>query len=653
MKKKIALVQTSLLILTALLTTPYFTPTTTAPNGASHWMIVLATQNCSAKIVGNLTSGGAYISGSDFNLTCDVGEGFVFWKVNVSVTPTDIHFMRWINNVYNQTVSGNFRVKPPPDEPHVWYENVTRPPNAMVVVEVHDSELKHQWQLTMLTENCSSAVWSGTFSGIGFTIRGQGTQMQSKVVQTPNCTIPNSVSSSLTVNGTINVSPPPTGDITQFPWKFTWSQGNSAVELEITEVQMYCHVIMGGFTTGGGKLQGPWELYPDPNRPMSNWTFDSWKIGKGTPFATRAPYYTPLHAIWENLTFTHKDPITGIVKQSIPSDGYVGVKHTWWSSTAVKWFNMTIKLEQQACGWLFTGEGKNPILGCVDYYLYSNYSGVYTLGPDQTAKTADDELIAGKVSKTHPAYPSAGAGAPLGPCLKDLSGPDGIPGTCDDPFGRGDPDGPDEPGSCIFYVPATLDCDFNDPMAPGWHNLYESPWPIFGTTGTAYNIVIQPGAFIDGYSDTLEGSPMEFIAGLDHPGWKVNWKHPKCNVYVNYSCVWSVLNVTTALGPLEIIYEGIETRVREDCLIISKVPEVWFCDLDGDEEITIFDVSIPAKAYEQKDEGWQYPTADKAFNAMGDLVPPTGYVDIFDVGIVAKGYEWKLTPQCFQPPPGG
>jgi len=761
-KKKIALVMISLLTLTVLLTTPYFTPPVASEPAVYHWRIELAQKKCDVLSFKGflLNATGAPITGLiDMNcfqefvfakvVTSEIPWGIVFtlvidWNkdgeaddiqqhIEPLERPVDPYDTEWLQFVKEQTLilsslgpvdlsapictywepttpptflyhlsswedtgypwrilshcdqidlTNRSDPEPPPHSISWWHVEDVIPPDPapqprtlilsrMVVVEVHSSGLSHQWQLTMKQENCN-ALWTGYLTrncskipGTDFSIMCNGTQMQCKVIRTPNCVIPNDINFTLKIDWDMDkrwdsiIGPikiwlnKTTGSAPQFPWTKLEMGLNWEVELELTEVQMYKYIAMGEATNSGGKIQGPWEVYPDILHPLTNWTFNSWKIGKGTPYASREPAYTPLQAMWENITFTNKDPITGIVKLSIPSDSYVGVKHLWWSPMAAMWFNMTVYMPQQACGVLFTGDGKNPILGCVDYKVYNNYSGVYTYGLDGINGTADDELLAGKVSKTHPAYPSAGSGPPLGPCLQDLSGNDGIIGTGDDPIGRGDPDGPDKNGSSILYLPCWLDADFYNPMdpVPQWRHLYESPWPVPLTTGTAYDKVIQPGALITGFSYTLTGQRWEFLAGSDHPGSKVNWKNPYCNAYVYYVCVWSVLNTSTSLNVLDVIYISKEKRVRQDCTVISKVPEILFCDLDGDEEITIFDVSIPAKAYEQYDEHWLYPTADKAFNAMGDLVPPLGYVDIFDVGVVAKGYEWKLRHTGFIPPP--
>jgi len=385
-------------------------------------------------------------------------------------------------------------------------------------------------------------------------------------------------------------------NITQFPWTYRHYVDPPFlyVDLELTEVQMYHYTIMGGETTSDGQLG----------------TFDPWFWDEpgAVPFATRAPYMTPM-LLGQNITFTQRDPITGIVKLGVPWESYDGLDHIYYSDRVGTYFRVRIFLETQGCGWLYTGIGKDPILGAVDYDVYNDNTGVYT--------AALDELLAGPVDSTHPAYEAAGAGPPIGPCLQELRGYDDIPGTPDDAIGRGDPDGPNPPGSSLMFLPTTMLVTYWDGV--GWVPLFGSPWPQLLTTGTAHDIVNEPGSAIDGEEHTVTGEPWEFIAGLDHPGQQVPWKHEKCNAYVTYVCCWSVM----------------------DCVI---------ADIDCNELVDIVDIVICALAFGAQDEGFGVPVADPNFDARGDLADVRGLIDIVDIVKIAINFGWQLTPDCIVTP---
>jgi hypothetical protein len=388
--------------------------------------------------------------------------------------------------------------------------------------------------------------------------------------------------------------------------------------------------MMGGETTSDGQLGtfSPWNrtlIYPngDPGYPV--------------PFATRPPSLTPM-IMSQNMTFTQRDPITGIVKIGVPWESYVGLDHIYFSPRVGTYFRVRIFLETQGCGWIFTGVGKEPVLGAVDLFTYDDNTGCYTFGPDGVPGTVDDELLAGLVSPTHPAYEAAGAGPPLGPCLQELRGPDDIPGTADDPIGRGDPDGPDPRGSSLLYLPTTMETTFWDGVQ--WDVLFTSPWPQLMTTGTAYDIVMEQGSAIDGYDITRTGEPWEFLAGIDHPEYgTVPWKHKKCNAYVTYACAWSVLDTATQLGDLDVHFWVVQKAVRQDCVI---------ADIDCNELVDIVDIVICALAFGAKDEGFGVPVADPNFDARGDLSAARGLIDIVDIVRIAINFGWKLTPDCIK-----
>jgi len=177
------------------------------------------------------------------------------------------------------------------------------------------------------------------------------------------------------------------------------------------------------------------------------------------------------------------------------------------------------------------------------------------------------------------------------------------------------------------------------------------------TTGTAYDIVIEPASLINGVNSTETGQPWEFYAGLDHPEYAVQfppyptpWKHSKCNAYATYACAWSMLNITTTLGPLDIMWQIVEKKVREDCVI---------ADINCDEKVNIFDVALAALAFGEEDEGVgpdgtpgtpdDKPVADPKFDARGDAsLWLDSLIDIYDLCRICCDFNKKLTPQCIK-----
>ena len=509
---------------------------------------------------------------------------------------------------------------PPPESPISWWhvEDVIPEVNPvllldrMVVVEVHQTEISHQWQLTIKTEN-ARALWKGFLTdinqnpieGANFTIISNCTRMQCVVVRTPNCTIPHDILWTLLVFSkddpdmlTPIYEEYDTHDwITQFPWTkvrtgidptgITWR-----IELELTEVQMHRYYWMGITTMASQHLAG----FP----PTFNMTC---KI---------RPMYWHL-----DITFTPKDPITGIVKLGIPAQSFVGQNYTWFDLPTYQWFRWQTWTAEQGYGWLFTGEGKNPILGDVDIYTFNNDTGVYWLSPSPKA----GEL-------------AAPTGQPPSP------GPDGIPGTCDDGFGNCTAD---PPGSSVTIIPATLTVETSFDNAT-WSPLFEVPWPLIFTTATAYDIVNEPTSVLNGVDYEVDGEPWEFLAGIDHKaeGWNVTWKHPKCNAYVIHACAWSVLNTTSEMGIVDAIYYTKAKLVREDCII---------ADVNCDEKVNIKDIGVCGKAFGAEEQfypppNWDKPFPDPHWDPHGDLIKPRGKVNIKDIGRIGKDFGAKLTPDC-------
>jgi hypothetical protein len=170
------------------------------------------------------------------------------------------------------------------------------------------------------------------------------------------------------------------------------------------------------------------------------------------------------------------------------------------------------------------------------------------------------------------------------------------------------------------------------------------------TTGTAYEIVVEPTSEIDGTYSTEVGEPWEFLAGLDHPQYgDVPHDHPKWNAYVTYVCSWSMLEIETAPGDLDLLYKIVEKKVRDD-------PTVLIADINCDEIVDIFDQVICSEAFGFRDEGPgpdgvpetpdDKPAADSNFDARADVSDPRGSIDIYDVVRIVTDFGKKLTPEC-------
>ena len=107
MNKKIALVLTSLLILTVLLTTPSFKPSATSalpPEGPYHWKIEVAQKKADSHIFGELLDPtGLPIPDTEFELWCGSEEEMphpsqrVYWKVKTDIIPGSIHFIKEVD----------------------------------------------------------------------------------------------------------------------------------------------------------------------------------------------------------------------------------------------------------------------------------------------------------------------------------------------------------------------------------------------------------------------------------------------------------------------------------------------------------------------------------------------------------------------------
>ncbi|MFQ5999997.1 MAG: hypothetical protein ACE5J6_04390, partial [Candidatus Bathyarchaeia archaeon] len=295
----------------------------------------------------------------------------------------------------------------------------------------------------------------------------------------------------------------------------TSPQGQS-VRIEVYLVQQnHLYIGMGGIRTSHSELGGTVTIgYPETGAPLS-------------------PNY--------NITFSYADPVTGLVKLVLPAETY-NVEPTYMFEF-IGWVNTTVTMPINGYGWLFTGNGTSPILGDVDCYTSNNNTGAYWYPPSQNAS-----ILAAPKGR-HPD-----------------TGPDGIPGTADDGFGNGTAD---PPGSCIIYQLTNVNTTYtNEGLGWNWVPFFNYNWTGVWTTAVAFDVVIEPSSGLNGVNSTEVGGPFEFLAGLDNPGLgPVPWKHDKCNAYVTLAGAWSLHNIPTALGDLDILVDETEKKVREDCVI--------------------------------------------------------------------------------------
>jgi len=585
-----------------------------SPEDPYHWKIMLAQKKCDVlAFFGYLKDDlGQLILGTEFDMQCF--QEFVFWKVKTDTIPSGIHFtlvIDWDKDGIGDDIQEHQLYFEPPTPPSTtWLHFQKDMVDKMVVVEVHEQPYDperpfFEWQLTMKQENCN-ALWTGYLTrdgtlipGTEFEILCNCTQLQCKVVRTPWCTVPNDIYLELWVDWDKDGYWDPGWDpyipavphlpITQFPWTWIAYGPVSVVELELTEVQMHRYMVMGGTADSAGQL----GAFPP-------WFLGEWAIGSGVPFATRKPYLSP-GSIWQNITFTQKDPITGIVKLGVPADSHFGLNHTFWDPRIGTYLRFQILLQEQGCGWIFTGEGKNPILGDVDIITFNNNTGIYSSKPGHEGVPMTPE-----------------------PCLQNLRGPDGIPGTPDDPIGDG---ASDPKGSSILYLPTKLYIEYWNETTGTWLPLVLTPFPMLMTTGRAYDIVMEPGSLIDGVWSEEVGHPWR------HHFDCLPWKDPECNVKVTYVCSWSKLQIPTALGLLDIMWEVTEYKVREDRY------EKLRGDANCDQIVDFKDLFLTARAWITRDEGFGNPVADPRFDARCDH-DYNGKNDIKDVVHVCVNYGY-------------
>ncbi len=409
------------------------------------------------------------------------------------------------------------------------------------------------------------------------------------------------------------------------------------VAAEWVPEQEHRYVVMGTSTINSAGQLGA-------NPP---WDKTSWMVGGGVPFATRAPYITP-NVNWQNITFSSRDEETGVVDLTVPKESYQGVDHVYFSPRVGTYFRVRILWleEDDGCGWLFTGNGTAPILGDVDIATWSNNTGTYFFGPDGLPGTLDDQFIS-----------SATVRVP--PCLGGLTGLDGIPGTPDDNFGTlnttgGTPRTPDPKGSSILFLPTDLLVEYWTGVE--WSPLFMAPWPQILTTATASNKVIEPTSLIDGANNKETGEPWECMHSC-RP-----WGDDTCKIWVRYVCSYAVLEIATAMGPLDVHFIVDEYKLREDYVRGFPPSNALLTDITGpgdtsDRKVNIRDIATAAAAFGSEDEGFGKPVATGKFDARADITgpedplgsgqyPSDGKVNIRDIAMIAKDFGFDESDIC-------
>jgi hypothetical protein len=394
------------------------------------------------------------------------------------------------------------------------------------------------------------------------------TGMQCKVFQDlPFCTVPNDIH----LEVYIDWDAPPDGEFDDvvsfdaampyFPWKWTYTITEQTsiyygmtIEVEVEEVQKHMFLTMGGFTKSYGQLAtaAAWPMefeestmVEDPANP------GVWLPNLPVPFATRSPLFTP-GAVRNYVVATQPNPITGIVKLSVPTEGAYQLDHTYYSPRFETYFRVMLFMVEQGCGYLFTESGKNPVSGDVDYAVINNDLGVFTMGQQFISAPA---IPIPPCMGNRPWLPLIDSSLPE----QWVSGGDEIPGTGDtyDAFGDGTPD---PAGSALLYMPTLMVTLFFD--GTKFTPLFSSPWPQVMTTATASDVVVEPNSALDGLSWAGAGNPTQFLASGSV--WNSVQKDYYAMAISDWASAWSCLNVPTVLGHLDVMYAISAHNVRDD-----------------------------------------------------------------------------------------
>jgi len=381
------------------------------------------------------------------------------------------------------------------------------------------------------------------------------------------------------------------------------------------------------------------------------------------PFATRAPYLSPLHLI-QDICFgapvdvnydTVPDiiPIQKIQVNPIVHYQYIAFRHQWW--------RYTLLAVAPGSGVIFI----NPAMpGDVDVLAFNNDTGVYW-GSD----TLGASPLAGQFAAASGGYYNLTGGdwVPSMTARFPSPGLDGVPGTSfwgdpADGFGDGVPD---PKGSSILMLPLVLFGDEWNATTMTWDSKIFVPQPLVLTTGRAFDEVTQWGAtppeqcYLYGTNSTEVGEPWDFCFDC------LPWDDPKAFVTVTYVAAWS--NLAYCVNPdddndgnpdpeqpsglfytIDSFYEYKETKVRVDNTLLQVV-----ADITGDRVCDIVDLTIGGLAMWSQDEGLGLDgvpgTADDKFAADPDYdaradMNCDGLIDIFDLTRIAIDIGQTIDP---------
>ena len=377
------------------------------------------------------------------------------------------------------------------------------------------------------------------------------------------------------------------------------------------------------------------------------------------PFGSRAPYFTPMVQM-QTINFSVAiDPTEGVlgpcvVFLTVPWQSIVSVDHVFWSDTLGFTRVQLLPTGDDGMGWLYLLPG----ISDVDMYV------------------ANTNVEGTPVSLWTGPSPMAGAVA-SSPAWGGFPDPgvDNMPGflpTSDDGFGDGIPD---PAGSSVLFIP--LQMMVTSWNGTDWDLVFGGPFLLPLTTGTAYDIAVAPGDWVDGKNITKTGHPWMNL--MDNPGmWDPYEPANELKKWVKYVCAWSFIRYQMAPGVwLDLVYGVSEYKVKDPHLIP---------DINGDQTVTIADVRIAGRSYDLYDEGipassrpgyeppwwWEdqattlnpetgmyygpYPAAwvavfgcpytvfaDPDFDARADM-NNNGHINIYDVRAIAKHYLETIDP---------
>jgi hypothetical protein len=378
--------------------------------------------------------------------------------------------------------------------------------------------------------------------------------------------------------------------------------------LILSKAETSSYKVVGGIMTSSTQMGHPDGVSP-PQYAVSYWDIPF------SPPRNASPYLTPGVGGFD-ITFGSPDG-NGVVPLTVPAASYQGFWHIFWNTETDTYFNLSIQCEHDGYGWLFTQANAD-----VDIIIWNDDTGIYWSGGNQ----------------------------PNQPALPPSIGADGLAGTSDDGFGDGDLD---PAGSSILWLNLTLYVDAWNPGPGEWQPLFNSTWPALMTTETTSDFVDESDSYLDGVSTGLvQGNPWEYLRS-DEP-----WVNYKSNVYVDYACTGSVLNIPVSfLGVnlhLDVLFKWTQVLLRTTCEVATpayppgtQIGWQWLVG-DGDLDNSFLkvdynDLFALADAYGAYDEGYGKPVADANFDARFDF-NYNNRVDFEDLFSLADNYGNRINP---------